>query len=115
MLGSKIYIYLHISIPGDLYHSFLLWSEQKDALENYCIYIFYTVLLLTFLEGQIYQMNCNAVFSNQKYSSMWCTCPSKYVKKTMHISSFLWKVARTYSTCLESSQTFKIKLFSKMS
>ena len=50
--------------------------------------------------------------------------PSKYVKKTLfgkgliklkHISSFCCNVARTYSIYLESSQTFKMKLFSKMS
>ena len=29
MLGSKIYIYLHISILSDLCHYFVLWSEQN--------------------------------------------------------------------------------------
>ena len=34
MLGSKIFIYLYISVPGDLCHYFPLWSEQNGALEN---------------------------------------------------------------------------------
>ena len=64
MLGSKIYIYLHISIPGDLCHYFLLWTEHNDALENYCIDLFHTVFLFTFLKGQIHQNACNLVFSD---------------------------------------------------
>ena len=46
MLGSKISIYLHISIPVDLCHYFLLGSEQNDALENYCIDLFHTVFFV---------------------------------------------------------------------
>ena len=106
MLGSKIYIYLHFFIPGDVCDYFLLWSEQ-----NYCIGLFHTVFLFTFLEGQVHQkMDSEVVFSN------YCTvlhlmylpceiCKQKHYKKALlnwnHLCLFLLKIS--YMTYLESS------------
>ena len=64
MPRSKIYIYLHLSIPGELCHYFLLCSVQNDTLENYCIDVFHTVFYFKFLEGQVHQMECDVMFSN---------------------------------------------------
>ena len=32
-IGKQVYIYRHVSIPGDLCHSFLFSSEQNDDLK----------------------------------------------------------------------------------
>ena len=32
-VGKQDYVCPHISIPGDLCHYFLFWSEQNDALK----------------------------------------------------------------------------------
>ena len=60
---------------------FLFWSEQNDALKNCCIDLFHTVILFTFLEGQVHQMECNLVFSNH-YIALHLMClPFKICKQ----------------------------------
>ena len=117
MWGSNVYNYFHISITGDLFHYFLLWCGQNDALKNYCLH---------FWKGR-YMMECNAVFSSSCFQttifhSIWCTCSSKYVNK-----STVWKRSHWiksiflhsfrkylgYMTNLKSSQTFKMELLAK--
>ena len=106
MLGSKVNIYPHISIPGDLCHYFLFLFEQNDALKNYCIDLFHTVLLFTFLEGQLHQMECNVVFANH-FIALHLICLPVEICKQQHclrkaslnlknIFSFLLKISRTY-------------------
>ena len=70
MLVSKIYIYPHISIPGDLCHFFCFDLCPKILLLD----VFYTVFLVIFLEEQVRQMEFSVMFSSNHFIALHLMC-----------------------------------------
>ena len=108
MLGSKIYIYLNISIPWDFCHYFLLWSEQNDALENYCIGFFlYSVFAYIFGSVSTSDGEQCSVFK-----PVYCTSSDIRVLRNIWTKALyekgLIKLKRISSLHLKMSGTFDI-------